>query len=60
VGRTAPPGRKLGHAGALIGGERETYAAKVLALQAAGVHVAHRLSEIVPEVRRVVGASSGE
>lgn len=58
VGRTAPPARKLGHAGALIGGEREGYAAKIEGLDAAGVHVAHRLSDIVPATRRVLAAST--
>jgi succinyl-CoA synthetase alpha subunit len=58
VGRTAPPGRKLGHAGALIGGEREGYWAKVEALEAAGVRVARRLSDIVPEVRLILDPAS--
>jgi len=47
VGRTAPPGRRLGHAGALIGSEREGYAPKVDALRRAGVPVAASIDEIV-------------
>lgn len=47
VGRTAPRGRKLGHAGALITGERETYDAKFLALSQAGVHMARTITEVV-------------
>lgn len=58
VGRTAPPGKKLGHAGALIGGEREGYAAKVEALTAAGVQVARRLDEIVTVAERVLAEAS--
>lgn len=58
VGRTAPPGRKLGHAGALIGGDREGYAAKIEALEAAGVSVARRLSDIVAVSERVLAGSS--
>ena len=40
VGRFAPPERRMGHAGALAGAERETAAAKRSALREAGVHVA--------------------
>lgn len=58
VGRTAPAGRKLGHAGALIGGAREGYAAKVEALTAAGVHVARRLDEIVAVTEQALAAAS--
>ena len=40
VGRHAPPGKRMGHAGALAGVERETAAAKLAALAAGGAHVA--------------------
>src|SRR6201998_1673850 len=40
AGATAPPGRRMGHAGAVISGGRDTAAAKVEAMQAAGIHVA--------------------
>ncbi|GAC1653087.1 MAG: succinate--CoA ligase subunit alpha [Candidatus Dormibacteraceae bacterium] len=53
VGQTAPPGRKLGHAGALINSDREGYAAKVAGLEAAGVAVARRLSEVVSIARQL-------
>ena len=40
AGATAPPGRRMGHAGAVISGGRDTVAAKVEAMRAAGIHVA--------------------
>jgi succinyl-CoA synthetase alpha subunit len=40
AGATAPPGRRMGHAGAVISGGRDTAAAKMDAMRAAGIHVA--------------------
>ena len=47
VGRHAPPGRRMGHAGALAGAERETAAAKLAALAAAGARVARDPDEAI-------------
>ncbi|MEV6925189.1 CoA-binding protein [Dactylosporangium sp. NPDC051485] len=49
VGKTAPPGKKMGHAAAMIGGHRDSWEAKVAALRAAGVRVATSL-ELLPKV----------
>jgi len=51
AGQTAPPGRRMGHAGAIISGSAGTAAEKVEAFERAGLGVAKRPADFVPLVR---------
>ena len=48
AGQTAPPGRRMGHAGAIISGASGTAADKMAALQDAGISVMKRPADVVP------------
>jgi succinyl-CoA synthetase alpha subunit len=57
VGAAAPPGKKMGHAAAMVGSTADSQAAKVAALRKSGVHVADSLPDLVEAARRALAAS---
>ena len=57
AGKTAPPGRRMGHAGAIIEGGSGGHADKIAALKQVGIHVVDNLSEIGETVARTISAA---
>jgi len=55
AGQTAPPGRRMGHAGAIISGGEGTAESKMAAMRAAGIHVVTSPAEIGETMQRVMG-----
>jgi succinyl-CoA synthetase alpha subunit len=53
AGLTAPPGKRMGHAGAIISGSGGTAGEKIVAMRKGGIHVVEHLGELGKEARNV-------
>jgi len=58
AGQTAPPGRRMGHAGAIIGGADDTAAAKMRIMAENGIHVVESPAEIGSVMAKVLGVGA--
>jgi succinyl-CoA synthetase alpha subunit len=59
AGQTAPKGRRMGHAGAIIGGKADTAAAKIKIMKECGIHVVQSPADIGATVIKVLNANKG-
>ncbi|NLX55445.1 MAG: succinate--CoA ligase subunit alpha [Planctomycetaceae bacterium] len=60
AGRTAPPGKRMGHAGAIISGGKGTADEKIAALRAAGIEVAESPADMAQAVLRAIARRQGQ
>lgn len=58
AGKTAPPGRRMGHAGAIVGGADDTAEAKMRIMRENGIHVAESPAEIGEVMARTLGVGA--
>lgn len=58
AGQTAPPGRRMGHAGAIVGGKEDTAEAKMAIMRECGIHVVESPAEIGAKMVEVLGAKA--
>ncbi len=54
AGQTAPPGRRMGHAGAIVGGADDTAAAKMKIMAECGIHVVNSPADIGKKMAEVL------
>jgi succinyl-CoA synthetase alpha subunit len=54
AGQTAPPGRRMGHAGAIVGGAEDTAAAKMAIMEECGIHVVSSPADIGATMAKII------
>ncbi|MFN4854334.1 MAG: succinate--CoA ligase subunit alpha [Bacteroidota bacterium] len=59
AGQTAPPGRRMGHAGAIVGGADDTAAAKMKIMRECGIHVVDSPAEIGISMKKALQKVAG-
>jgi len=55
AGQTAPKGRRMGHAGAIVGGKDDTAQAKMEIMESCGIHVVHSPADIGATILKALG-----
>jgi len=55
AGQTAPPGRRMGHAGAIVGGAEDTAAAKMAIMKSCGIEVVASPADIGNTMKKLIG-----
>jgi succinyl-CoA synthetase alpha subunit len=58
AGQTAPPGRRMGHAGAIVGGAEDTAEAKMKIMTECGIHVVSSPADIGATMKKILSGSN--